>query len=211
MPAASSIRSRNCSTQPHQPWDKGDPSQWNPDSLTLPGNIPDTEGVREAYTRYLAEIEYLDGASMLPVWLGGADTVRRYTYSEQTIRGICVGSEYYPIRAVSDGRYRYIRNLTLQAEFRNLVTAGNRGWARDMFDSADPHNRWLLNRYRHRPYEELYDARYDPENSVNLAGNGMVFEHAFVASPACAPSRGALLNGLMPVRNGADRNHSRPR
>jgi len=44
-----------------------------------------------------------------------------------------------------------------------------------------------------------------------LAQAGLTFERAFVASPSCAPSRGALLTGLMPVRNGAEANHTRPR
>lgn len=44
-----------------------------------------------------------------------------------------------------------------------------------------------------------------------LAAAGMVFDRAFVASPACAPSRAALLTGLMPARNGAEQNHSYPR
>ncbi|MEP3479559.1 MAG: sulfatase [Fuerstiella sp.] len=41
-----------------------------------------------------------------------------------------------------------------------------------------------------------------------LASEGMVFDQAFVASPSCAPSRAALLTGLMPARNGAEENHS---
>lgn len=48
-------------------------------------------------------------------------------------------------------------------------------------------------------------------NMQRLARAGMTFIHAFVASPSCAPSRAALLTGLMPARNGAEANHSKPR
>ena len=44
-----------------------------------------------------------------------------------------------------------------------------------------------------------------------LAADGMTFDRAFVASPSCAPSRAALLTGLMPARNGAEENHTYPR
>lgn len=44
-----------------------------------------------------------------------------------------------------------------------------------------------------------------------MAGAGMKFNHAYVASPTCAPSRAALLTGLMPARNGAEGNHTYPR
>ncbi len=43
-----------------------------------------------------------------------------------------------------------------------------------------------------------------------LAAEGMTFNRAFVASPSCAPSRAALLTGLMPFRNGAEENHTFP-
>lgn len=46
---------------------------------------------------------------------------------------------------------------------------------------------------------------------ASLARDGMVFDNAFVASPACGPSRAALLSGLMPARNGAEANHDLPR
>lgn len=44
-----------------------------------------------------------------------------------------------------------------------------------------------------------------------LAAAGMTFERAYVASPSCAPSRAALLTGLMPARNGCEANHSKAR
>lgn len=48
-------------------------------------------------------------------------------------------------------------------------------------------------------------------NLDKLAREGMVFDNAFIASPACAPSRAALLTGLMPARNGAEENHTYPK
>ncbi|HWH70850.1 MAG TPA: sulfatase [Candidatus Sulfotelmatobacter sp.] len=44
-----------------------------------------------------------------------------------------------------------------------------------------------------------------------LAAEGLTFDRAFAPSPSCAPSRGALLTGLMPARNGAEPNHAEPR
>jgi arylsulfatase A-like enzyme len=45
-------------------------------------------------------------------------------------------------------------------------------------------------------------------NMARVAADGMTFTHAFTASPTCVPSRSALSTGLLPARNGAERNHS---
>lgn len=59
----------------------------------------------------------------------------------------------------------------------------------------------------------LYGSKrgFSTPNMESLAKAGMVFNNAYVASPSCAPSRAALLTGLMPARNGAEPNHSKPR
>ena len=44
-----------------------------------------------------------------------------------------------------------------------------------------------------------------------LAREGMLFERAYIASPASGPSRAALLSGMMPAHNGAEANHQMPR
>ncbi len=41
-----------------------------------------------------------------------------------------------------------------------------------------------------------------------LAARSLSLERMYVASPSCAPSRGAMLSGIMPARNGAEPNHT---
>jgi uncharacterized sulfatase len=50
-----------CSNEPHTPWNKGDPSRYDPAKLELPPHFVDTPETREGMVRYLAEITYYDG------------------------------------------------------------------------------------------------------------------------------------------------------
>lgn len=55
------------------------------------------------------------------------------------------------------------------------------------------------------------DTNARTPNIARLAEQGLTMNKAFVASPACAPSRAALLTGMMPARNGAEANHDEVR
>ncbi|WP_139959690.1 sulfatase family protein [Flavicella sediminum] len=46
-------------------------------------------------------------------------------------------------------------------------------------------------------------------NMQKLADEGIRFDNAYIASPACAPSRAALFTGLMPYNNGIVGNHEK--
>lgn len=48
------------SNQPHTPWNRGDASQYKPSTLTVPPYLVDTPELREALSRYYAEITYMD-------------------------------------------------------------------------------------------------------------------------------------------------------
>ena len=66
--------------QPHSPWNRGNPSQYNPDSLTLAPYMVDTKYTREELVTYYAEITYADslvGRCM--------DIVERYGNSNNTL------------------------------------------------------------------------------------------------------------------------------
>lgn len=54
-------------------------------------------------------------------------------------------------------------------------------------------------------------TRVRTPNLRRLAEAGVTVSSAFAASPSCAPSRAALLTGLMPARNGSMQNHQPPR
>ena len=79
------------STEPHQPWNRGDPSRYDAASLALPPYFVDTPETREALTRYYAEITFMDGQLGQVLDLleqhGAHDNTLTMFYSEQGISG----------------------------------------------------------------------------------------------------------------------------
>ncbi len=111
-----------------------------------------------------------DGHSFLPVLKGKTDKHRDYAYFMHN--NIPEGPAY-PIRAISDGTFNYIRNL--QPEKLYILkwimgqTNSERYWPSWMFESTNnEHTNFLVNRYLHRPAEELYNSVTDPGNMHNL-------------------------------------------
>lgn len=244
------------SNQPHTPWDKGDISKFDAESLKIPPMYVDIPETRKAFARYLAEINFMDnefgtllsilkqkrqdektvvvylseqgnslpfakwtcydagvhsacivrwpgkvkpgttsdaiveyvdmvptfvdiaggkpvakvdGKSFKNVLLGKSASHKKYTFSMQTTRGIIRGAKYYGIRSVSDGRYRYIVNLTPEVSFQNteVFTPLFKLW--EQKGATDSHAKAMTNKYRNRPAIELYDVKNDPYCMKNLA------------------------------------------
>ena len=116
-----------------------------------------------------------DGSSFLPVLLGRKSTHRRYVYGMHN--NIPEGPAY-PIRTVSDGKYRYIRNLRPDEIYieKHLMGWSGQGelnnpywstWVRQAW--ADRHTYDLVKRYMTRPAEQLYHTAQDPYEMTNLA------------------------------------------
>jgi len=251
--------------EPHVPWVMGDASKYPPKKLKLPPNIADTPRTREDFSRYLAEITYMDkqvgeilevlqqsgqaddtivlftseqgsqfpgckwtnwdtglhtamiarwpgriaaggrtdamvqyadvlptlvnaaggeaaghnydGTSFLPVLHGKATTHRKFVYG---VHNNIPEGPAYPVRTVSDGQFRYIRNLTPGEIYieKHLMGWTGRGelnnpywatWIRDAWNDPKTYN--LVKRYMHRPAEQLYNTAEDPYELKNLAGD----------------------------------------
>lgn len=117
-------------------------------------------------------IDGLDGSSLVPLLTGKKTEHKKYTYGQMTTRGIVNGSDYYPIRSVSNGKYRYIVNLTPDVEFRNIINTDPffKEWIQDA--QTNPKTKELVHKHGYRPSEELYDDETDPYNQHNLIADG---------------------------------------
>jgi uncharacterized sulfatase len=242
----------------------GDSSQYPPKKLVLPPNIADTETTREAFSRYLAEITYMDGqvgdvlatleksgqaentlvlftseqgsqfpgckwtnwdtgvhTALIARWPGRISPDKRtdalvqyadiaptlieaaggdvsgHPFDGRSFLSLLQGKtdksprQYaygmhnnipegpaYPVRTVSDGEYRYIRNLFPEELYieKHLMGWTGKGklnnpywatWVRESWQNAATYD--LVKRYQQRPAEELYHTAKDPYEMTNLA------------------------------------------
>jgi N-sulfoglucosamine sulfohydrolase len=118
-----------------------------------------------------------DGSSFLPVLEGSRSVHRDFAYG---IHNNIPEGPAYPIRTVTDGDYRYIRNLLPDELYIEKHLMGTRGtgslnnpyWSTWVFESWNtPATYQLVKRYQTRPAEQLYHTRSDAFEMTNLAGD----------------------------------------
>lgn len=115
----------------------------------------------------------LDGKSLLPLFDGKRKKVKDHSFSLHSTRGIINGSDFYGIRSVVNEDYRYIWNLTPEVPFKNIENNGSRisTWYKSWVKAAETDEvaEGLVQKYSHRPREELYHIKNDKWCLLNLA------------------------------------------
>lgn len=157
---------------------------------SLPGRIPQNERT-DALIQYADVLPTLvdiaggkdstkfDGTSFKEVLYNGKKTHRKYVYGSHN--NVPEGSSY-PIRSISNGKFRYIQNLSPDAKYYEkhlMVMKGNtkgrlasmywRTWVKGAETDAQIKN--LHDRYINRPPEELYHTLQDVYEMSNLSKN----------------------------------------
>ena len=118
--------------------------------------------------------ENLSGKSFLGVLRGQTTTHRDQIFGTHSGDG---NMNQYPIRSVRTREYHYIRNLDFTNEHHTHVDKAAGGDGRNYFDSwvekakTDPAAAAIVDRYYHRPAEELYRVNDDPWEEHNLAAD----------------------------------------
>lgn len=118
-----------------------------------------------------------DGTSFLPVLLGQRTEHRKFAYA---MHNNYPEGPPYPVRSISDGQFRYIRNLTpdeIYIEKHLMGVQGNGAlnnpywatWVAHAWNNKATYN--LVKRYIHRPAEQLYCTAEDPSELTNLAAD----------------------------------------
>lgn len=248
-------------TEPHAPWVMGDASQYPPKQIKLPSYLADTSLTRESFSRYLAEVTYMDSqvgellnlldetkltdntlviftseqgaqfpgckwtnwdnglhTSLVARWPGkipaGKRTKAIVQYADilptllelngqkiepdlfdgSSFAGVLFGKRdshrkhafgmhnnfpegpSYPIRSITNGEWRYIRNLAPENLYIEKHLMGknehNPYWQTWIFSSfSNTRHESLVNRFMKRPAEELYHTASDPFELNNLSND----------------------------------------
>ncbi|MFO7907384.1 MAG: sulfatase [Pirellulaceae bacterium] len=122
-----------------------------------------------------ADTDRFDGASFLPVLLGERAEHREFAYA---MHNNYPEGPAYPVRSVSDGEFRYIRNLTPEEIYIEKHLMGIQGdgelnnpywgtWVGTAWKDESTYE--LVKRYTCRPPEQLYCTAKDPFELENLA------------------------------------------
>ena len=114
----------------------------------------------------------IDGKSFMPVLRGETDHHDDATYAVHT------GDKDMnrtPMRSVRTDRWKYIVNLKPETKYTTHISDAEGPDGRDYWNSwerlakTDAHAAEVVQHYRHRPAEELYDVVADPYELKNLA------------------------------------------
>jgi arylsulfatase A-like enzyme len=106
----------------------------------------------------------LDGFSMLGLLKGEKNVHRKYAFSLH--HNIPEGSAY-PIRSVTDGKYKLIWNLMSDSTYINIHMERS-PWYLSWLTQRTKKASFILDRYKHRPEFELYNIENDPFELINL-------------------------------------------
>lgn len=147
------------------------------------------------------ELAGFDGKSFLGVLQGRSSSHHDAVFASNT------GDKQMnrsPMRCVRTAQFKYILNLKPQDPFKSHISDARGPDGRVYWDSwerlakTDAHAREVVDHYRHRPAEELYDVQADPFELNNLA-----------ADPKCAKTLDSLRKQLNDwrVQQGEDLSH----
>lgn len=118
-----------------------------------------------------------DGDSFVASLLDSKKSHREYAYG---VHNNIPEGPAYPIRTVTNGEFRYLRNLLPDEIYIEKHLMGMRGdgalnnpyWSTWVFESGQTEDAaWLVKRYMKRPAEELYRTSDDSYELVNVAGD----------------------------------------
>jgi len=120
---------------------------------------------------------HYDGDSFADVLIGKTNTHRDYAFG---LHNNLPEGPPYPIRTVTDGRFRYIRNLAsdeiyIEKHLMGIIGGSAKhnpywsSWPREAINSERTYS--LVKRFMRRPAEELYDTAEDPYEMNNLAAD----------------------------------------